>query len=128
MLHRHKNGTFVRSKIWEATEEELKKSTAWLMDRYKCSRSVVCQARIAKGIRTRPYVHTHNPGVRTKIPNYDGLHEVIDTVGLRRKMDQIEEESRIRMMNGQSENGNLKTWTAAEHSQEELRRLIPSMQ
>jgi hypothetical protein len=87
---------------------------------------VVCQARIAKGIRTRAYVHTHNPGARTKIPNYDGLHEIMDTVGLRRKIDLYEEGARIRMMSGQSENGNLKVWTADKYNQEELSRLIPA--
>jgi hypothetical protein len=126
MLLRCKNGTFVRSKIWEATEEELKRSTAWLMDRYKCSRSVVCQARIAKGIRTRAYVHTQNPGARTKIPNWDGLHEIFNTVELRNKMNLYEEGFRIREQNGQLENGNLKIYRAEGYSQEFLKSLIPA--
>jgi hypothetical protein len=126
MLLRYKNGTFKRSKIWEATEEEFKRSTAWLMDRYKCSRSVVCQARIAKGIRTKVYIHAHNPGARTKIPNWDGLHEVMDTVELKRKMDQYEDGFRIRQMNGQLENGNLKVYRPEEYSQEFLKSLIPA--
>jgi hypothetical protein len=128
MLLRLKNGTFKRSKIWETSKEELQKSTAWLMDRYKCSRSVVCQARIAKGLRTRVYVHTHNPGARTKNPNYDGLHEIFNTVELRNKMNLYEENFRIREQNGQLENGNLKIYRAEEHSQEFLRSLIPSNQ
>ena len=126
-MKRNKIGQWVRNKIWEASQEELQKSTAWLMDRYKCSRSVVCQARISKGIRTRVYVHTHNPGARTKIPNYDGLHEIFNTVELRNKMNLYEENFRIREQNGQLENGNLKTYRAEEYSQEFLKSLIPQM-
>jgi len=80
MLLRRKNGTFKKNHIWDASKDELRKPTPVLMKKYRCSKSVVSQARISKGIKKRNH-----------LSNWDGLVYNMETPLLKQKMEHFEE-------------------------------------